>query len=621
MSSFSRACDLALVGLVCLSPRLVSGQSGFVPQGGEYPVAGLLRGDQVFLHASVRASGGYLVWQDNATDGDGSGISARQLKNNLLGSLSVFRVNEQGAGEQQNAKVSLLKNGGAVFVWQGGPAGGQDIYARFLDANGTFATGDLRVNSYTEGQQMNPAVAVLPDDNVIVTWSSYGQDGSMQGVFARALSSAGERVGGEFQVNQHSPFNQRTPAVAALSQGGFVVAWISEQKRFENSIDVYARIYDAGRAPLQDEFLVNVGTNICANPVLNAFSKGGFMVGWSQRDIASRQNGWDVFVRSFNPEAAPAGEPVKVNMHVNGNHYAPQIAGEADTQLVAWTSYGQDGSFEGVFGRFITPQGRGLGPEFQINTTTAAQQIHPTVVYDGRSQFLAVWSSFIDIETSFDLLAQRFAPAPLQPTAPFVSALSSSRLSVTWPEAGTNTVKGYEIYVDDSPQPILVTGNIWSLGALPPASSHSFRLAYTFADGGRSALSPPVNAITWGSDENLDGLPDDWQGGFWGGEASRWPEPKTDSDGDGATNLEEFLAGTSPKDPASVLRTKLVTTPQGTFLHWNTQPGFVYQVQFKSDLSREWAALKSPRFAAGATDSMLIDGTGDAVYYRVQRLR
>jgi hypothetical protein len=32
-------------------------------------------------------------------------------------------------------------------------------------------------------------------------------------------------------VNQFTNYNQRTPAVAALAGGGFVVAWVSEQER------------------------------------------------------------------------------------------------------------------------------------------------------------------------------------------------------------------------------------------------------------------------------------------------------------------------------------------------------------------------------------------------------
>ncbi len=622
LSPVLNACRrLAFFGPLCVSASAIFGGTAFVPVGGEYPVVGLLRGDQTFPSVSRNSIGGLVVWQDNATDGDGFGISARRVNGDLLGSLGLFRVNEQGSGDQQNPRVKMLNDGGAVVVWQGGPEGGQDIYARWVGKDGTFVTGDVRINTYTDNQQMNPAVTVLLNDRVVVVWSSFGQDGSMQGIYGQVLSSSGEKIGGEFQVNQYTSFNQRTPTVSALSNGDFVVAWISEQKRFENSVDVYARVFAGASSRSQSEFLVNASKDICANPTADSTADGGFILGWGQRDIGSLASGWDVYVRAFSSGAQPAGTAAKVNSHPSGNHYAPQIAGVGDQHLVVWTSVGQDGSREGVFGRFVASDASMVGPEFQVNTASASQQIHPAVSADGKDHFVVTWSSFIGGATSFDVFAQRFGVSLLTPAAPFVSALSSSRLSVTWPDAAASAVSGYELYIDDNSDPVVVTGNIWSLQSLAPASKHSVKLAYRFSGGGRSAFSEIAIGTTWGSDENLDGLPDDWQAFFFGADTRRWPDPKTDSDGDGASDAQEFLAGTNPVDSTSVLRTKIVTTEQGTFLHWNTQTGFVYQLQTKADLSREWVEVGQPRFAASTGDSVLIEGAKNLVYYRVKRLR
>ena len=110
---------LARMSVLCLSlglaaPALVLAQS-YPPQGVEYAVAGLLPGDQVSPALSLKTSGGFLVWQDNITDGEGLGISARRLDSSLSGTLSSFRVNQQGALDQERPQVSLLNDGGAVF--------------------------------------------------------------------------------------------------------------------------------------------------------------------------------------------------------------------------------------------------------------------------------------------------------------------------------------------------------------------------------------------------------------------------------------------------------------------------------------------------------------------------
>ena len=161
---------------------------------------------------------------------------------------------------------------------------------------------------------------------------------------------------------------------------------------------------------------------------------------------------------------------------------------------------------------------------------------------------------------------------------------------------------------------MLVTG-------IAAGSTHSVRLDYVAADSRRSPLSPPASGTAW-SGANYGGVPFEWMAANFGPDVFAWPRPADDSDGDGASNLQEFLAGTSPKDPNSVMRVQLVSTGQGTRLSWNCQPGFIYQVQVSDNLSAgSWTNIGAPRFAAGMNDSTLTGGVGAAAYYRVVRLR
>src|SRR5690348_12105260 len=96
----------------------IMAQSGVSPQGSEYGIVGQIPGDQTRAQLALGPSGGYVVWQDNATDGDGLGIGARRLDGSFSGVLSPFKVNDQAAGDQQLPQVAMTKDGGAVFVWQ-----------------------------------------------------------------------------------------------------------------------------------------------------------------------------------------------------------------------------------------------------------------------------------------------------------------------------------------------------------------------------------------------------------------------------------------------------------------------------------------------------------------------
>ncbi len=607
--------------LVLATPASVFAQASFRNNGGEYAIAGAMPGDQVHPHLSLSTAGGYLVWEDNITDGDGLGISARRVDSSLSGSLSPFRVNQNGSGDQERPQVATLNNAGAVFVWQGGKQGFQNIYARFMTPSNTWATGDVLVNTFTNSHRIDPAVASLANGNVAVVWSSFDQDGSMQGVYAQLFSPTGQKIGGETSVNQTTAYNQRTPAVAGLSDGRFVVLWISEQQRFENSVDVYARFFSPNGGAAGSEFLINTGTNICANPSVAASSDGRFTVAWGQKDLEVTTKSWDIFARTVS-SAGTGGTVGRVNTWTYGDQYAPRISSAGTDYLVVWTSLGQDGSREGVYGQFLSGSGSLAGNEFRVNTTTVSQQLHPTVASDGASRFLVAWTSFGGGINSFDLFAQRYAAVSRPLTAlaaPFVNVLSSNALTVSWPPLAGFNVADYEVYADGAATATAaVTNTWWTMSGLAPSSTHSFQVAYLLTDGRGSPLSAAASNTTYGT-MTWGGIPFEWMTSYYGSDVSKWPVSGTDLANGGPTVLQVFLSGGNPLDPSTWLRTKLVSTPQGLFLNWNTQAGLIYQVQTSTDL-RTWANVGGPRFAAGAVDSMYVGGS-NANYYRVLRLR
>jgi hypothetical protein len=314
----------------------------------------------------------------------------------------------------------LLADDNMVCVWESSVSGTPAIYARFAknaakksSAHGTnFYTGDIRVNTHLAGQHADPAVAALPDGSAILVWSSYGQDGSMYGVFARRLKSTG--VGAtakEFQVNQFTPYNQRNPAVAALANGNYVVAWISEQERGANSVDVYARIYTDAGVPLTDEIPINSGSSPCSSPAIAPLGDGGFTVVWAQKDTVVATNGWDVWGRPFSASGMPEAADFGINTYLYGDQYQPKIAAGPTGSLVVWTSLNEDGSREGVYGRFLAGGTQASGAEFRVNTTTISQQMHPAVAWDGVGHFLVVWTSFTG-QQGFDLFGQLYGLSP-----------------------------------------------------------------------------------------------------------------------------------------------------------------------------------------------------------------
>jgi hypothetical protein len=649
------SCLFTLFGL---SIALGQGSPSYATNGFEYSIAGLLPGDQVRPQLAFNAAGGYLVWQDNITDGFGWGVSALRLDSGFSGVFAPFRVNVTGAGDQNNPHMSLLNGGGAVFVWQGGPQSSQHIYARFLSSSNVWTTGEIMVNTATNAYQITPVVATLANSNVVVAWASINEaaSSSLQDVYAQIFTPAGQKVGGEFLVNQFTAYNQRDPAIVALAGGGFAVAWISEQQRVlatapagssqitygQASVDVFGRIFNADGSSATGELLFNTSSSLCSCPKLAAAPDGTFMAVWAEQDRQHGPNGIDIVGRKFS--AGGAGiPPLTINTTLYGDQYLPTIACDGTDYLVGWTSLGQDGSQEGVYARFLHLDGTPAGNEFRVNTTWISHQIQPVIGSDGQGRFLAVWSSFGAGINSFDLKAQRYvntaAPLPAM-NAPFVwvpFVLSNSvsysggvyrtngvyqpQLQVSWPFQTGLPVDHYEVYVDGS-LTVSLTTNIWLMTAangLTAGSTHSFQVDYVTTTGRHSPPSLATSATTWSSSFNSGGIPSDWMEAFFGSDISSWPSANARMVPGGPTLLQAFLTGANPWDPTTWLQTSLANTPQGFFLSWNPQPGLIYQPQSSSNLV-SWVNVGPPRFAAGTLDFLYVGG-GPASYYRILRLR
>ena len=112
------ALGLAVVGL-----SIAKADQRYEAKGTEYDLTGKLVGDQVSARIAIGPKGGYLVWQDNATDESGLGVSALLLDANAIPIGAPVRLNSNLLGNQEKPQLGLLNDGGALFAWETGESG------------------------------------------------------------------------------------------------------------------------------------------------------------------------------------------------------------------------------------------------------------------------------------------------------------------------------------------------------------------------------------------------------------------------------------------------------------------------------------------------------------------
>jgi hypothetical protein len=242
--------------------------------------------------------------------------------------------------------------GDFVITWSsfGQDGSSYGVYARRYLAGGAAATGEFQVNQYTTSSQFGSAVAMDAQGNFTIAWQSYGQDGSKYGIYARRYGAAANPLGNEFQVNEFTTGNQIDPNVAVDAAGDVVVTW-SSQAQDGSGYGVYARQYDPSGQPLTDEIQVNTVT---ANSQLHssvAMDAGGdFTIAY--QSYGQDTDNYGIFARRFSRAAVAQGNEFQVNQYVHSAQTNPAVAMNAQGDFaVAWTSNGQDGSGLGVFAR------------------------------------------------------------------------------------------------------------------------------------------------------------------------------------------------------------------------------------------------------------------------------
>jgi hypothetical protein len=173
-----------------------------------------------------------VAWAGPGQDDPTGGIFARRFDS--LGNAldpNDFQVNTYTTNYQYRASVGVAPSGDFVVVWtSGGQYGsGGRIHARRYDSAGNpLDPTDFQVNTFTTSTQDWPSVGVGPKGEFVVAWESNGQDGSDSGIFARRFDSAGNPLDPtDFQVNTFTTSRQHRPSVGVAPSGDFVVAWTS----------------------------------------------------------------------------------------------------------------------------------------------------------------------------------------------------------------------------------------------------------------------------------------------------------------------------------------------------------------------------------------------------------
>ncbi|MDZ8109755.1 MAG: putative Ig domain-containing protein [Nostoc sp. DedQUE12a] len=352
-----------------------------------------------------------IVWTSEGQDGSGTGIYAQRYNSAGVAQGNEFKVNTYMTNSQSNPTVAMDADGDFVISWQSKDPNENGfsyaIYAQRYNSAGVPIGSEFQVNTYTNSKQDNPTIAIDADGDFVIAWTSYAQDGSGFGIYAQRYNSAGVAQGSEFQVNTYTDNHQYNPTVAMDADGDFIISWTSYgQDGYGNGI--YARRYNSAGVAQGSEFQVNTYTDYSqVNPSVGMDVDGDFVISWQSYG----QDGslYGIYARRYNSAGVAQSSEFKVNNYTDNDQLHAAVAMDDDGDFViSWTSSGQDGSGSGLYARRYNSSGVAVENEFRVNGYTNSEQNNPTVAIDADGDFVISWQSYGQDESGFGIYAQRY---------------------------------------------------------------------------------------------------------------------------------------------------------------------------------------------------------------------
>jgi len=358
--------------------------------------------------AAPRAGCGFIaVYQsDGVLGASGTEIVATLVGGDFKPDKPEFIVNSKlMSGNQQDPDVAAVptEKGGFIVVWQDDGAyydDGWGISGQLINSDGMLVGEKLQINSVVEGDQTRPRVAAIyhqesQKPRFVVVWEhDVPGNPDSPDIMGRlfGITDAGvQPLTDDTQMASFPAGVQKWSALTNRANEGFVTTWVSNAN---NEWELVFRLFGTSMEPIGISQDVNSAT-APENPALAGFAgdlTGDFVVAWDSYGLDGSNSG--VFMQLPDNN----GDPVAVNDVTSGHQRKPIIGTLADNRIVVtWESENLDGLGDNdglaVAARLFEKDGSALNDsEFLVNQTAEGDQSNPALIVLQNNTFVVVWS-------------------------------------------------------------------------------------------------------------------------------------------------------------------------------------------------------------------------------------
>jgi len=294
--------------------------------------------------------------------------------------------------ETQNFPAAASDGQNFLIVWEDARTSDTwDVWGALLASNGTLITkSGFLVDStdlpLTGGSQPTPAVA-WNGSNYAVVWEDSVSGANVDLRAARVDPQTGAILDPGGVVIVQAPANQEAPGIAS-DGSGFLIVWSDLRT---GSADVYGALVDAALAPAgPGAFAINTSGGPQRNPEV-LWNGADYVVVWDDERTGITR---DIYLsRVDNLGNVIDGGGIAISTEPTADQVTPTIAYNGSTfMLITWRDF-RNGAGSDIYACRFATDGTVFDPSGIAISTAANDQTFPVVAWDG-AQFLVSWEDF-----------------------------------------------------------------------------------------------------------------------------------------------------------------------------------------------------------------------------------
>lgn len=377
------------------------GQLDVVWHARQFVKGGLLLGISLIGYMSMRT---WWTGQSIAPlTMNGNNLERRTLDDTHMVCIDFPQVGPfQLTTQQENSRLNIesFSDQNYIAIWENrnNPIN-SNIFGQYYDETFAPASDIFPVNTYTNGDQKFPTLAVTQDKRVLTLWQSNGQTGAY-GIYGQFYDAEGNELGNEFRVNTNTNGNFWYPGITAQANTFFSV-WNSDQQ------GTRGQLFDANATRIGSELQISTdatGTKERAGAF--TLSNNQMITFWQHFDSST---GYDIRARRSDAQGVGIGNEFTVNTVLTGQQVSPHGIALNNGFVFVWSG-NQAVTNYNIYGQLYNLAGDRVGNEFQINTFRARDQQYPKVKsFQQGQRFVVAWQSTQDtVPTQKLIRAQRF---------------------------------------------------------------------------------------------------------------------------------------------------------------------------------------------------------------------